>query len=60
VIGGISPLGQKRRLPVVVDRSLLSHATVFVSGGRRGLQIEVAPGDLLALLGAAAADLLSG
>ena len=60
VIGGISPFGQKRRLPVVVDRSLLGHATVFVSGGRRGLQVEVAPGDLVALLGAATADLLSG
>ena len=60
VIGGISPFGQKRRLPVVVDRTLLSHATVFVSGGRRGLQVEVAPGDLLAHLGAATADLLSG
>ena len=60
VIGGISPFGQKRRLPVVVDESLLGHTTVFVSGGRRGLQVEVAPGDLVALLGAAAADLLSG
>jgi len=60
VVGGISPFGQRRRLPVVVDESLLSHATVFVSGGRRGLQVEIAPGDLVALLGAAAADLLSG
>jgi Cys-tRNA(Pro)/Cys-tRNA(Cys) deacylase len=60
VIGGISPFGQKRRLPVVVDESLLGHATVFVSGGRRGLQVEIAPGDLVALLGAATADLLSG
>jgi len=60
VVGGISPFGQKRRLPVVVDRSLLSHSTVFVSGGRRGLQVEVAPGHLLVLLGAVTADLLSG
>ena len=60
VVGGISPFGQKRRLPVVVDRTLLDHGTVFVSGGRRGLQVEVAPGDLVALLGAEAADLLSG
>lgn len=60
VVGGISPFGQKRRLPVVVDQSLLSYATVFVSGGRRGLQVEIAPGDLVALLTAEAADLLSG
>jgi Cys-tRNA(Pro)/Cys-tRNA(Cys) deacylase len=60
VVGGISPFGQKRRLPVVVDRSLLGPATVFVSGGRRGLQVEVAPADLVACLGAEVADLLSG
>jgi Cys-tRNA(Pro)/Cys-tRNA(Cys) deacylase len=60
VVGGISPFGQKRRLPVVVDRSLLGHPTVFVSGGRRGLQVEVAPGDLVAVLGAVTADLLAG
>jgi len=60
VVGGISPFGQRRRLPVVVDRTLLEHATVLVSGGRRGLQVEVAPADLVALLGADAADLLSG
>jgi Cys-tRNA(Pro)/Cys-tRNA(Cys) deacylase len=59
VVGGISPFGQKRRLEVVADRSLLAHATVFVSGGRRGLQVEMAPGDLVALLGAAVADIAS-
>jgi Cys-tRNA(Pro)/Cys-tRNA(Cys) deacylase len=59
VVGGISPFGQKRRLPVVVDRTLLEHGTVFVSGGRRGLQVEVAPRDLVAFLGADAAELLS-
>lgn len=47
VAGGISPLGQRRRLPVVVDESALAHVTVFCSGGRRGLEIEVAPGDLI-------------
>jgi Cys-tRNA(Pro)/Cys-tRNA(Cys) deacylase len=57
VVGGISPFGQRRRLPVVVDRSLLDHATVLVSGGRRGLQVEVAPQALVALLGAQTADL---
>jgi Cys-tRNA(Pro)/Cys-tRNA(Cys) deacylase len=57
VVGGISPFGQRRRVPVVVDRSLLDHATVLVSGGRRGLQVEVAPPALVALLGAQTADL---
>ncbi len=60
VVGGISPFGQKRRLEVVADRSLLAHAAVLVSGGRRGLQLELAPADLVALLGAAVADIASG
>jgi Cys-tRNA(Pro)/Cys-tRNA(Cys) deacylase len=48
VVGGISPLGMRRRLPVVIDASLLDHDTVHVSAGRRGLQIELAPADLVA------------
>lgn len=52
VVGGISPLGGRRTLPTVVDDSALGHATVFVSAGRRGLQLELAPGDLVALVGA--------
>lgn len=52
VTGGISPFGQKRRMPSFVDASIEAHATVFVSGGRRGLQVEVAPADLLRTLGA--------
>jgi Cys-tRNA(Pro)/Cys-tRNA(Cys) deacylase len=47
VAGGISPLGQRRRLPVVVDSSALEYPTVFCSAGRRGLEIELAPGDLV-------------
>ena len=47
VVGGISPLGQKRAHPTVVDESALGHTTVFVSGGRRGMEIELSPADLV-------------
>ncbi|HEX2308768.1 MAG TPA: Cys-tRNA(Pro) deacylase [Jatrophihabitantaceae bacterium] len=47
VVGGISPIAQKTALPVVVDESAARFETVFVSAGRRGLQVELAPGDLL-------------
>lgn len=52
VAGGISPLGQRKRLPTVVDESALAYDTIHVSAGRRGLEVELAPGDLVALTGA--------
>ncbi|MFI9326363.1 Cys-tRNA(Pro) deacylase [Kitasatospora sp. NPDC052868] len=49
VLGGISPLGQRRALRTVVDDSALAHPTVYVSAGRRGLEVELSPADLIAL-----------
>ncbi len=60
VRGGISPLGQRRRLPTVVDSSALRFDTVFVSAGRRGLQLELAPADLVRLTAASTADIGRG
>ncbi len=57
VVGGISPLGQRTMHPTVVDRSALDHPTVLVSGGRRGLDLELAPTDLVAATSAVVADI---
>ena len=55
VLGGISPLGQRKVLPTVVDASALDYPSVFVSGGRRGLEVELDPAELVRLTGAASA-----
>jgi Cys-tRNA(Pro)/Cys-tRNA(Cys) deacylase len=59
VTGGISPLGQRRPLLTVVDASALEHDTVFVSAGRRGLELELDPRDLVRLTGASVAAIAS-
>lgn len=60
VLGGISPLGQRTRLPVVIDEAALAWPLVYVSAGRRGLELEVAPGDLVRACSAFVAPLARG
>ncbi|MFJ4683361.1 Cys-tRNA(Pro) deacylase [Streptomyces sp. NPDC091377] len=57
VRGGISPLGQRKKLPTVLDASASGHSTICVSAGRRGLEVEVAPTDLAALTDAVLAPI---
>jgi len=59
VVGGISPLAQKTQLPVVIDESASRYPTVFVSAGKRGLQVELTPSDLARLTSAALAPIAS-
>jgi Cys-tRNA(Pro)/Cys-tRNA(Cys) deacylase len=56
-VGGISPFGQKKRVRVFVAREALDHPTVLLNGGRRGLQIEIAPSEIVRVLGATPAEL---
>jgi len=58
-VGGISPFGQRRPLPTVVDAAALTELYVFVNGGQRGLQIRLDPADLVRAAGARTADLLA-
>jgi Cys-tRNA(Pro)/Cys-tRNA(Cys) deacylase len=57
VLGGVSPLGQKKRLKTVIDSSAKNHATVYVSAGRRGLEIELSPDDLTKLTSGTLAEI---
>ena len=58
-VGGISPFGQKKRVRVFIAQSALAYPSIIVNGGRRGLQIELAPADLLRVLEARAVDLVA-
>lgn len=60
VVGGISPIGQKRALPTVLDETALGHPSVYVSGGRRGFDVELAPSDLVEVTGADTAPIAKG
>lgn len=60
VVGGISPLGQKKRAPSVIDASALTFDEIFVSGGRRGLEIAIAPQALIDLLDTTIATIVAG
>ena len=57
VLGGVSPLGQKKRLKTIIDSSASQHPTIYVSAGRRGLEIELSPADLVRLVNGVLAEI---
>ena len=58
-VGGISPFGQKKRVPVAIEEAALGHATVLLNGGQRGLQVELDPNDAMRAAGAIARPLVA-
>ncbi|SIS48576.1 Cys-tRNA(Pro)/Cys-tRNA(Cys) deacylase [Insolitispirillum peregrinum] len=58
-VGGISPFGQKKRVPTVVESDALAHPLVYINGGQRGLLVRLAPADAVAVLGAVVASVMS-
>ena len=59
VVGGISPFGQKRMAPTVIEASALAHDLVYMNGGQRGLQVRLAPGEAARALGALVASIIT-
>ncbi len=58
-VGGISPFGQMRNVPTLIEERALAHALVYINGGQRGLQVRLAPGEALRVLGAKTAPLVA-
>jgi Cys-tRNA(Pro)/Cys-tRNA(Cys) deacylase len=58
-VGGISPFGQKKRVPVAIEEAALGHASIFLNGGQRGLQVELDPNDAMKAAGAIARPLVA-